>query len=208
MRPFSALVFGRIGELVGRKYTFLVTIVAMSASTFAVGLLPAFEIIGFAAAGLLVSLRPLQGIALGGEDGGAATYVAEHAPNNRRGYATSCIQTTATLGFFLALLIIGVCRVGMSAETFSTWRWRFPFPFAVILLIFSVYVRLRLNEFPVFQRLKEEGRGSKRPLTESFLHSRRTRHRIGRWRQLRRLRHQCSKASPGIGSTLARPSSI
>ena len=141
----------------------------MGAATFAVGLLPTFATIGFAAPVLLVTLRLLQGLALGGEYGGAATYVAEHAPNNRRGYATSWIQTTATLGFFLALLVIGLCRTGMTAEDFSNWGWRLPFLFSLILLIFSVYIRLKLNESPVFQRMKEEGRGSRRPLTDSFL---------------------------------------
>jgi MFS family permease len=169
VRPFGALVFGRIGDLVGRKYTFLITIVVMGASTFAVGLLPTYATIGFAAPILLVTLRLLQGLALGGEYGGAATYVAEHAPNNRRGYATSWIQTTATLGFFLSLLVIGLCRTGMSTETFSAWGWRLPFLVSLILLIFSVYIRLRLNESPVFQRMKAEGRGSRRPLTDSFL---------------------------------------
>jgi MFS family permease len=169
VRPFGALVFGRIGDLVGRKYTFLITIVVMGAATFAVGLLPTFATIGFAAPVLLVTLRLLQGLALGGEYGGAATYVAEHAPNNRRGYATSWIQTTATLGFFLALMVIGLARTGMTAEDFSNWGWRLPFLVSLILLIFSVYIRLKLNESPVFQRIKEEGRGSRRPLTDSFL---------------------------------------
>jgi MFS family permease len=169
VRPFGALVFGRIGDLVGRKYTFLITIVVMGAATFAVGLLPTFATIGFAAPVLLVTLRLLQGLALGGEYGGAATYVAEHAPNNRRGYATSWIQTTATLGFFLALMVIGLARTGMTAEDFSNWGWRLPFLVSLILLIFSVYIRLKLNESPVFQRMKEEGRGSRRPLTDSFL---------------------------------------
>ena len=170
VRPFGAIVFGRIGDLVGRKYTFLVTILVMGASTFAVGLLPTYASIGFLAPLLLVSLRLLQGLALGGEYGGAATYVAEHAPQNGRGYATSWIQTTATLGFFLSLLVIGVARLAIDAQTFANWGWRIPFLVSLILLIFSVYIRLRLNESPVFQRMKAEGRGSKRPLTESFLH--------------------------------------
>ena len=168
IRPFGALVFGRLGDLVGRKYTFLITIVVMGASTFAVGLLPTFATIGFAAPILLVTLRLLQGLALGGEYGGAATYVAEHAPNNSRGYATSWIQTTATLGFFLALLIIGLSRTQLPAETFAEWGWRLPFLFSFVLLVFSVYIRLRLNESPVFQKMKADGRGSKAPLTESF----------------------------------------
>ena len=171
VRPFGALVFGRIGDLVGRKYTFLVTIVIMGFSTFAVGLLPTYESIGWAAPVLLVSLRLLQGLALGGEYGGAATYVAEHAPQNQRGYDTSWIQTTATLGFFLALAVIGICRFSgvMEAKDFASWGWRIPFLVSLILLIFSVYIRLKLNESPVFQRMKAEGKGSKSPLRDSFL---------------------------------------
>jgi MFS family permease len=169
VRPFGALVFGRIGDLVGRKYTFLVTIIVMGASTFAVGLLPTYSSIGWAAPVLLVSLRLLQGLALGGEYGGAATYVAEHAPDDGRGYATSWIQTTATLGFFLALLVIGLARVYMDAKDFADWGWRIPFLISLVLLIFSVYIRLKLNESPVFQRMKAEGKGSKAPLTDSFL---------------------------------------
>jgi MFS family permease len=169
VRPFGALFFGRIGDLVGRKYTFLVTIVVMGTATFAVGLLPTFQAIGWAAPVLLVSLRLLQGLALGGEYGGAATYVAEHAPNHRRGYDTSWIQTTATLGFFLALLVIGFARVTMDATAFSEWGWRIPFLVSLILLVFSVYIRLKLNESPVFQRMKAEGKGSTSPLKDSFL---------------------------------------
>ncbi len=169
VRPFGALLFGRIGDLVGRKYTFLVTIVVMGSATFAVGLLPTFESIGWAAPFLLVSLRLLQGLALGGEYGGAATYVAEHAPNHRRGYDTSWIQTTATLGFFMALAIIGGARVLIDAKDFAEWGWRIPFLFSVILLGFSIYIRLKLQESPVFQKMKSEGKGSKAPLTDSFL---------------------------------------
>jgi len=171
VRPFGALVFGRIGDLVGRKYTFLVTIVIMGFATFAVGLLPTFESIGWASPVLLVSLRLLQGLALGGEYGGAATYVAEHAPQNQRGYDTSWIQTTATLGFFLALAVIGICRFSgiMEAKDFATWGWRIPFLVSLVLLVFSVYIRLKLNESPVFQRMKAEGKGSKSPLRDSFL---------------------------------------
>jgi len=169
VRPFGALVFGRVGDLVGRKYTFLVTIVVMGASTFAVGLLPTFQTIGWFAPVLLVTLRLLQGLALGGEYGGAATYVAEHAPNHRRGYDTSWIQTTATLGFFLALVVIGICRLEMDAKVFADWGWRIPFWFSVILLAFSVYIRLKLEESPVFKKMKAEGKGSKAPLTDSFL---------------------------------------
>jgi hypothetical protein len=169
VRPFGAIIFGRIGDLVGRKYTFLVTIVVMGGATFAVGLLPTFETIGWLAPVLLVSLRLLQGLALGGEYGGAATYVAEHARPNERGYATSFIQTTATLGFFLALLVIGAARFYIDGKTFADWGWRIPFLVSLILLVFSVYIRLKLNESPVFQRMKAEGKGSKAPLTESFL---------------------------------------
>jgi len=172
VRPFGALVFGRIGDLVGRKYTFLITILFMGFATFAVGLLPTYESIGWAAPVLLVLLRLVQGLALGGEYGGAATYVAEHAPHGKRGYDTSWIQTTATLGFFLSLAVIGICRFGgvMEPKTFAEWGWRIPFLVSLILLIFSIYIRLKLNESPVFQRMKAEGRGSSAPLTESFFH--------------------------------------
>jgi hypothetical protein len=169
VRPFGAIVFGRIGDLVGRKYTFLVTILFMGGSTFAVGLLPTYNTIGYVAPILLVGLRLIQGLALGGEYGGAATYVAEHAPDRERGKTTAWIQTTATLGFFLSLLVIGFCRLTIDAKTFSEWGWRLPFLVSLILLIFSVYIRLKLNESPVFQRMKAEGRGSKSPLTDSFL---------------------------------------
>jgi MFS family permease len=168
VRPFGAIVFGRIGDLVGRKYTFLITIVVMGGSTFAVGLLPTFQTIGWLAPILLVTLRLLQGLALGGEYGGAATYVAEHAPDHRRGYATSWIQTTATLGFFLALVVIGGCRVFMDASDFTEWGWRIPFLISLILLVWSIYIRLKLNESPVFQAMKAEGKGSKSPLIDSF----------------------------------------
>src|SRR5271167_1483707 len=169
VRPFGALVFGRVGDIVGRKYTFLVTIVVMGLSTFAVGLLPSYATVGVLAPILLVSLRLLQGLALGGEYGGAATYVAEHAPNDRRGYATGWIQTTATIGFFLSLLVIGLCRAKMDPATFKSWGGRIPFLVSLVLLIFSVYIRVSLNESPVFQRMKAEGKGSKSPLTDSFL---------------------------------------
>src|SRR5437773_3873547 len=171
VRPFGALVFGRVGDLVGRKYTFLVTIVVMGFSTFAVGLLPTFQTIGWAAPILLVSLRLLQGLALGGEYGGAATYVAEHAAEGKRGYDTAWIQTTATLGLFLALIIIGLCRFTgwLTPAQFSDWGWRLPFLVSLVLLVFSIYIRLKLNESPVFQRMKAEGKGSKAPLTDSFL---------------------------------------
>ena len=168
VRPFGALVFGRIGDLVGRKYTFLITIVVMGSSTAAVGLLPTYSSIGFLAPILLVALRLLQGLALGGEYGGAATYVAEHAPHAKRGVDTSWIQTTATLGLLLALVVIGVCRVKFPADVFKTWGWRIPFLVSVILLAFSVYIRLKLEESPVFKAMKAQGKGSKAPLTDSF----------------------------------------
>jgi MFS family permease len=173
IRPFGAVIFGRIGDLVGRKYTFLMTIVIMGISTFGVGLLPTFKDIGWLAPILLVSLRLLQGLALGGEYGGAATYVAEHARPGERGYATSWIQTTATLGFFLSLAVIAACRFYFfDAKTFAApdlWAgWRWPFYVSLLLLIFSVYIRMKLNESPVFTRMKEEGRGSKSPITDSF----------------------------------------
>jgi hypothetical protein len=170
VRPFGALFFGRIGDLVGRKYTFLVTIMVMGTSTFVVGLLPTYANIGWLSPVLLVTLRLLQGLAVGGEYGGAATYVAEHAPPAERGYATSWIQTTATVGLALALVIIIACRELMEPKAFSEWGWRIPFLVSVILLMFSVYIRLRLNESPIFQKMKEEGKGSRAPLTESFLH--------------------------------------
>ena len=168
VRPFGALLFGRIGDIVGRKYTFLVTIVVMGAATFAVGLLPTYESIGWWAPILLVSLRLAQGLALGGEYGGAATYVAEHAAEHRRGYDTSWIQTTATLGFFLALIVILACRTGMEAKDFASWGWRIPFLVSAILLVFSIYIRLKLHESPVFLKIKAEGQTSRAPLTESF----------------------------------------
>jgi MFS family permease len=169
VRPFGALVFGRLGDIVGRKYTFLMTIVVMGASTFAVGLLPTYDTIGMAAPILLVSLRLLQGLALGGEYGGAATYVAEHAPDRDRGYATSWIQTTATLGFFLSLFVIAGCRVSFSEAQFTNWAWRIPFLLSLVLLVFSVYIRMKLSESPVFRAMKASGKASKSPLRDSFL---------------------------------------
>ncbi len=169
VRPFGALIFGRIGDLVGRKYTFLVTIVVMGLSTVFVGFLPTYGTIGFAAPLILVLLRLAQGLALGGEYGGAATYVAEHAPDPRRGYATSWIQTTATVGMLVALVIIAITRVSMSPATFSTWGWRIAFWFSIPLLAISIYIRLKLQESPIFQRMKALGKRSKQPLTESFL---------------------------------------
>ena len=170
VRPFGAVIFGRVGDLVGRKYTFLVTIMVMGSATFLVGVLPTYSSIGWLAPILLVSLRLLQGLALGGEYGGAATYVAEHARAHERGYATSWIQTTATLGLLLALILIALCRGNMAAKDFAEWGWRIPFLISVILLVFSVYIRLKLNETPIFQKMVQEGKGSKAPLTESFFH--------------------------------------
>ena len=168
IRPFGAVIFGRIGDLVGRKYTFLVTIMVMGSATFLVGVLPTYASIGWLAPILLVTLRLCQGLALGGEYGGAATYVAEHARPHERGYATSWIQTTATLGLLMALILIALCRANMNAKDFAEWGWRIPFLISVILLVFSVYIRLKLNETPVFQKMVAEGKGSKAPLTESF----------------------------------------
>ncbi len=168
VRPFGALVFGRLGDLVGRKYTFLVTILIMGLSTFLVGLLPGSATWGIAAPIILIGLRMLQGLALGGEYGGAATYVAEHAPNDRRGFYTSWIQTTATLGLFLSLIIILVIQNVMSKEDFAAWGWRIPFLLSAVLLGISVWIRLSLSESPTFQRMKEEGKTSKAPLSEAF----------------------------------------
>ncbi|MBN8980788.1 MAG: MHS family MFS transporter [Rhizobiales bacterium] len=168
VRPFGAIVFGRIGDIVGRKYTFLVTILIMGLSTFIVGLLPNAKTIGIAAPIILIALRLLQGLALGGEYGGAATYVAEHSPKGKRGYYTSFIQTTATLGLFLSLLVILFTRTIMGEADFAAWGWRIPFLLSVVLLGISVIIRLKLNESPIFAKMKEEGKGSKAPLTESF----------------------------------------
>jgi MFS family permease len=167
VRPFGAIVFGRIGDLVGRKYTFLVTILIMGLSTFLVGVLPGYEQIGVAAPVILIALRLLQGLALGGEYGGAATYVAEHAPHGKRGLYTSFIQITATFGLFLSLLIILGCKV-MLGPKFDAWGWRIPFLLSAVLLAVSVYIRLQLAESPVFRQMKEEGKHSTAPLTESF----------------------------------------
>jgi MFS family permease len=168
VRPFGAIVFGRLGDMIGRKYTFLVTIMIMGLSTFIVGCLPNYATIGVAAPIILIALRMMQGLALGGEYGGAATYVCEHAPANKRGFFTSWIQTTATVGLFLSLLVILLCRVLMG-PAFDVWGWRIPFLISVLLLATSVYIRMQLQESPVFQRMKAEGKGSKAPLTESFL---------------------------------------
>jgi MFS family permease len=168
VRPFGAIFFGRLGDLIGRKYTFLVTIVLMGISTFMVGILPTYETIGIAAPILLVVLRCAQGLALGGEYGGAATYVAEHAPPGKRGLYTSFIQTTATVGLFLSLLIILGCRLTLGPEAFAAWGWRIPFLISFFLLLISVWIRLQLQESPVFQKMKAEGKGSKAPLRDSF----------------------------------------
>ncbi|WP_370988014.1 MFS transporter [Bradyrhizobium sp. DN5] len=168
VRPFGALIFGRLGDMIGRKYTFLVTMTLMGVGTFFIGLLPGYASWGLAAPIVLIGLRLIQGLALGGEYGGAATYVAEHAPQNRRGYYTSWIQTTATLGLFLALLLILGIRTAMGEEAFGDWGWRIPFLLSGVLLAVSIWIRLSLNESPVFQRMKEEGKTSKRPLTEAF----------------------------------------
>jgi MFS family permease len=168
VRPFGALVFGRIGDIVGRKNTFLVTMIIMGISTFVVGLLPSYNQIGVLAPIALVALRVLQGLAIGGEYGGAATYVAEHAPHNRRGFFTSWIQITATLGLFASLLVIMAVRTSMSPEAFSEWGWRIPFLVSVLLLGVSVWIRLQLAESPIFQKMKDEATTSKAPLAEAF----------------------------------------
>ena len=168
VRPFGAIFFGRLGDMIGRKYTFLVTILIMGSSTFVVGLLPSYASIGMAAPVILIALRLLQGLALGGEYGGAATYVAEHAPQGKRGAYTSWIQTTATLGLFLSLLVILGVRNVMGEKDFGDWGWRIPFLVSIVLLGVSVWIRLSLAESPAFQKMKAEGKTSKRPLAESF----------------------------------------
>ena len=168
VRPFGALVFGRLGDMVGRKYTFLVTILIMGSSTFLVGLLPSYATIGIAAPAILILLRLAQGLALGGEYGGAATYVAEHAPHGKRGLYTAWIQTTATLGLLLSLLVIMSVQVNLADKDFAEWGWRIPFLVSILLLAVSVWIRLKLNESPLFLQMKAEGKQSKAPLTESF----------------------------------------
>ena len=168
VRPFGALVFGRLGDMIGRKYTFLITILIMGLSTFIVGVLPSYASIGVAAPIILVGLRILQGLALGGEYGGAATYVAEHAPHGRRGAYTAWIQTTATLGLFLSLMVILGVRTFLGETAFADWGWRVPFIVSILLLAVSVWIRLSMNESPAFKKMKEEGKVSKAPLTESF----------------------------------------
>lgn len=168
VRPFGAAFFGSLGDRIGRKYTFLVTIVIMGLSTFIVGVLPAYASIGVAAPIILIALRLLQGLALGGEYGGAATYVAEHAPNGKRGLYTSFIQTTATLGLFLSLLVILGCRLSLGTEAFEAWGWRIPFLVSIVLLGVSVWIRMQLSESPLFQQMKSEGKGSKTPFRDSL----------------------------------------
>jgi MFS family permease len=175
VRPFGALVFGRLGDMIGRKYTFLVTILLMGASTFIVGILPNYAAIGAAAPVILIVLRLLQGLALGGEYGGAATYVAEHAPHGRRGAYTAWIQTTATLGLFLSLLVILGTRTVIGEDAFQEWGWRVPFIVSIALLAISVWIRLSMNESPAFKKMKAEGKTSKAPLSESF----------GQWKNLK-----------------------
>ena len=168
VRPFGALVFGRLGDLIGRKYTFLLTLVLMGGSTFLIGLVPSYSTIGYAAPILVLILRLVQGLALGGEYGGAATYVAEHAPANKRGFFTSWIQTTATGGLFLSLGIIVVTKNLLGAETFADWGWRVPFLLSILLVGVSIYIRMKMHESPMFTKLKTEGKVSKNPLKESF----------------------------------------
>ncbi|PXV56939.1 Sugar transporter [Dyella jiangningensis] len=175
VRPFGAIVFGRLGDMIGRKYTFLITIIIMGLSTFFVGVLPGYAQLGVAAPTLLIALRLLQGLALGGEYGGAATYVAEHAPNGKRGLYTSFIQITATFGLFLSLLVILGTRLGLGDAKFDDWGWRIPFLVSSLLLAVSVYIRMQLHESPVFQQMKAEGKHSKAPLTEAF----------GQWKNLK-----------------------
>ena len=175
VRPFGALFFGRLGDLIGRKYTFLVTMTLMGLATFIVGLLPTYDSIGYAAPVAFIICRLTQGLALGGEYGGAATYVAEHSPAGRRGFYTSWIQTTATVGLFISLLVILALRLSMTPETFAAWGWRVPFLVSIVLLAVSIWIRLQLAESPAFQKMKEEGTGSKAPLTEAF----------GRWENIK-----------------------
>ncbi|MDN3587781.1 MFS transporter [Pedobacter aquatilis] len=168
VRPFGALVFGRLGDLIGRKYTFLLTLVLMGGSTFLIGLIPSYKTIGYAAPILVLILRLIQGLALGGEYGGAATYVAEHAPKNKRGFFTSWIQTTATLGLFLSLGVIVITKNILGADVFGDWGWRIPFLLSILLVVVSIYIRLKMHESPMFSKLKSEGKVSKNPLKESF----------------------------------------
>ena len=168
VRPFGAIVFGRLGDLVGRKYTFLVTLILMGGATFAIGLVPGYETIGIFAPALVLLLRLLQGLALGGEYGGAATYVAEHSPNTQRGFYTSFIQTTASLGFFVSIGVILLVRQSMRIEEFNEWGWRIPFLMSALLVMVSIYIRMKMQESPLFAKIKSEGKVSKNPIKESF----------------------------------------
>jgi MFS family permease len=168
VRPFGAIVFGRLGDIVGRKYTFLLTLMIMGGSTFAIGFIPGYESIGILAPIIVLVLRLLQGLALGGEYGGAATYVAEHSPHHQRGYYTSFIQTTATLGLFVSLAVILITRASLSTEDFNSWGWRIPFWLSIVLVVMSYYIRIRLQESPLFLQLKSEGKTSRNPIKESF----------------------------------------
>jgi len=168
VRPFGALLFGHLGDLIGRKFTFMLTLLLMGAATFVVGLLPGYETIGVLAPILLVSMRVLQGLALGGEYGGAATYIAEHAPDGRRGFYTSWIQTTATMGIVTALAVILACRLYFGDQAFGDWAWRIPFLISAVLVILSAYIRLKLNESPLYASLKQQGKSSRNPALESF----------------------------------------
>ena len=171
VRPFGAIVFGHLGDLIGRKFTFMLTLLLMGAATFIVGLLPGFDTLGTLAPVVLVALRVLQGLALGGEYGGAATYIAEHAPDGQRGFYTSWIQTTATMGIVLALLVILICRQSLGEEAFAAWGWRVPFLISAILVLLSVYIRLKLEESPLFARLKQQGKASRNPVKETYTSS-------------------------------------
>ena len=192
VRPFGAMLFGRIGDLVGRKNTFLVTMGIMGLSTFLVGLLPSYASAGVIAPVALVALRLLQGLALGGEYGGAATYVAEHAPEGKRGLYTSFIQTTATLGLFAALLVVIGIRTWLGEEAFADWGWRIPFLVSILLLAISLYIRMQLEESPVFREMKAAGEGSKAPLTEAF----------ARWGNAQDRAHRLGRRGRGAGGGL------
>ncbi|HTZ78993.1 MAG TPA: MFS transporter [Stellaceae bacterium] len=168
VRPFGAIVFGHLGDLIGRKFTFMLTLLLMGGSTFVVGLLPGYASIGALAPILLVAMRVLQGLALGGEYGGAATYIAEHSPDNQRGFYTSWIQTTATMGIVFALLVILLCRLGLGDQAFGDWGWRMPFLISAVLVLLSVYIRMKLEESPLYSRLKAQGKASANPAMESF----------------------------------------
>lgn len=189
VRPFGSLVFGRVGDVVGRKYAFLVTLLLMGGATFLIGVLPGYEKIGWLAPTILIVLRLLQGLALGGEYGGAATYVAEHCPDGQRGYYTSWIQTTATLGLFVSLGVILACRKMLSVEDFNAWGWRIPFLISLILVIFSYVIRSRMQESPLFQRMKSSGKASKSPLRDSF----------GKWENLKMVLLALFGATAGQG---------